>query len=83
MQFWSPHFRKDVEALERVQRRFTSMLPGMESRTSEERLRVLGLFSSEQRRMRGDLVEVYKMIRGIDRQSETFPPGGTNHYKGT
>ena len=29
IQFWSPHYRKDVEALERVQRRFTRMLPGM------------------------------------------------------
>ena len=67
LQFWSPHFRKDVEALERVQRRFTRMLPGMESRSYEERLRVLGLFSLERRRVRGDLIEVYKMIRGIDR----------------
>jgi len=55
----------------------------MESGSYEERLRVLGLFSLEQTRMRGDLIEVYKMIRGIDRQSETFSPGGTNHYKGT
>ncbi|MDZ1603208.1 reverse transcriptase family protein, partial [Klebsiella pneumoniae] len=67
VQFWSPHFRKDVEALERVQRRFTRMLPGMENRSYEERLSVLGLFSLERRRMRGDLIEVYKMIRGIDR----------------
>jgi len=42
------------------------MLPGMESRSYEERLRVLGLFSLERRRMRGDLIEVYKMIRGIE-----------------
>ncbi|XP_072443501.1 RNA-directed DNA polymerase from mobile element jockey isoform X1 [Chiloscyllium punctatum] len=67
VQFWSPHFRKDVEALERVQRRFTRMLPGMENRSYEDRLRVLGLFSLERRRMTGDLIEVYKIIRGIDR----------------
>eukprot|EP00061_Rhincodon_typus_P014905 g42279.t1 len=30
VQFWSPHYRKDVEALETVQRRFTRMLPGLE-----------------------------------------------------
>jgi len=67
VQFWSPRSRKDVEALERVQRRFTRMLPGMEGRSYEERLRELGLFSLERRRMRADLIEVYKMIRGIDR----------------
>eukprot|EP00061_Rhincodon_typus_P002952 g18895.t1 len=58
---------KDVEALERMQRRCIRMLPGLEGRSYEERLRELGLFSLEQRRMRGDLIEVYKMMRGIDR----------------
>jgi len=38
VQFWAPHYRKDVEALERVQWRFTRMLPGMEGRSYEERL---------------------------------------------
>ena len=42
VQFWSPHYEKDVEALERVQRRFTRMLPGLEGRSYEERLRELG-----------------------------------------
>jgi len=51
-QFWSPHFRKDVEALERVQRRLTRMLPGMESRSYEERLRVARPLLI--RRMRGE-----------------------------
>jgi len=30
VQFWSPHYQKDEEALERVQKRFTGMLPGVE-----------------------------------------------------
>ena len=67
VQFWSPHYRKDVEALERVQRRFTRMLPGLESMQFDQRLRELGLYSLERRRMRGDMIEVYKILRGIDR----------------
>ena len=47
VQFWLPHYQKDVEALERVQKRFTRMLPGMEGICYEERLVKLGLFSLE------------------------------------
>ena len=47
VQFWSPHYQKDVEALERVQKRFTRMMPGMEGISYEERLEKLGLFSLE------------------------------------
>ena len=62
MQFWSPHYRKDVNALDGVQRRFTRMLPGMEHLNYEERLGRLGLFSLEQRRLRDDLIEVFKIV---------------------
>ena len=52
-QFWAPYLRKAVLALERVQRRFTRMIPGMKSLSYEERLRTLGLYLLEFRRMRG------------------------------
>eukprot|EP00061_Rhincodon_typus_P007136 g28500.t1 len=58
---------KDVIALEGVQRRFTRMLPRMEYFSDEERLDKLRLFSLEQRRLRGDLIEVCKFMRGMDR----------------
>jgi len=56
------------------------MLPGMEGRSCEERSRELRLISLERRRMRGDLIEVDKMIRGIDRvdSQETFSSGGSS-----
>jgi len=73
--FWSPHYWKVVDALKRVQRRFARMLPGMEGRSYEERLRDLRLFSLERRRLRSDLIEAYKMIRGLDRvDSESIFP---------
>ena len=67
VQFWSPNYRKDVNKIERVQRRFTRMLPGFQQLSYRDRLNKLGLYSLERRRLRGDLIEVFKMMRGIDR----------------
>ena len=61
-QFWAPYLRKDVLALERVQRRFTRIIPGVKSLLFEERLRTLALYSLEFRRMRGDLIETYRIL---------------------
>eukprot|EP00061_Rhincodon_typus_P012377 g38072.t1 len=58
---------KDIINLERVQKRFPRMLPGMEDLSYKERLDRLGLFSLEHRRLRGDLIEVYNIMRGVDR----------------
>ena len=64
-----------MDALERVQKRFTRMLPGLEDMDYEERLNKLGLFSLECWRMRGDLIEVYKITTGLDRvDSQSFFP---------
>ena len=64
VQFWAPHFKRNVENLERVQRRATHMIRGQQGRPYEERLRDLNHFSLYKRRLREDLVAAYNLIRG-------------------
>lgn len=66
IQAWSPYLRKDIDTLEKVQRRATKLVPALRDLPYEERLETLGLTTLENRRVRGDMLETYKILNGYE-----------------
>ena len=66
VQAWRPYLKKDVDKIERVQHRATRMIEECKGLSYEERLKVTGLTSLENRRTRGDMI-VFKTLKGINK----------------
>jgi hypothetical protein len=66
VQAWRPHLKKDIDVLERVQKRATKMITECRGKDYEKRLEYVNLTTLEMRRERADMLEVYKIMNGME-----------------
>ena len=85
---WNPYLKKDIETLEKVQRRATKISPTIKNLSYENRLEKLKLTTLEKRRTRGDLIQHFKIVNKLDiieweNPPSTAPPrsGRRSQYK--
>ena len=80
IQAWSPWLEQDKKALEKVQERAIKMVSGLESNSYKDRLKELGLQSLEDRRVRGDMIQVWKILNNHDNlnKNDFFVPVNQN-----
>lgn len=62
---WSPCYQKDKVLLEKIQHRFTKMIPGLGMMDYSSRLDHLKLWTLEERRNRADLLELFKIFKNM------------------
>ncbi|KAJ7408952.1 hypothetical protein WISP_117657 [Willisornis vidua] len=64
IQVWGPQHKKDIDMLEQVQRAASKPTRGLEFISYEDRMRDMGLFSLEKRRLRRDIITVFQYLNG-------------------
>ena len=82
VQAWSPWYRKDIELLERVQKRVVDMVVGLRSREYGDKLRELKLTTLHERRIRGDMIQTWKYLHRQNPGAENlFNMSGDQHER--
>ena len=73
---WGPHFKTDVKSIESIQRRATRMIPELRDMSYGDRLKTLKLPSLIYRRRRGDMIQMFKIMKGLVRMEtqDLFTP---------
>ena len=88
---WHPYTIYNIDMIENVQRRATKQLPGFKELSYSERLKKLKLLTFSFRRVRGDMIELYKILNDkYDREAVPFiklwkdmaPRAGTRGWGG-
>ncbi len=75
IQVWHPYLKKDIKKIESVQRRATSQINNLKNLDYTQRLKRLKLPTLIYRRMRGDMIEVYKILsKKYDPEVSNFLP---------
>ena len=63
---WRPYLQKDINLIEKVQKRATRMVEGFRGVDYFSRLKSMRLTTLETRRLRADLIEVFKIVNGFE-----------------
>ena len=66
MAAWSPWTQADIQCLELVQPRAVRAITGLRTTTYKDKLKELGMTSLQERRTEIDMVEIYKIVKGVD-----------------
>src|SRR5215469_2562876 len=65
VRLWSPFLEKDIAKIEKIQNRATKMIPELRGKSYAQRLKHLDIHSLETRRLRGKLIEVFKILTNL------------------
>ena len=64
---WSPHLKGDCDTIERIQHRATKLVSSIRNLSYEKRLEALDLTTLAERRQRGDLIQMFKIMHNMDK----------------
>ena len=71
---WRPYLRKDINKLEKKQKRYTKMIKDCRGKSYQQRLKVIGLTSLEERHYRADMIQVFKVLKDKEDKTDVYPP---------